>query len=383
MEKSKELLLMRYTALVILFIQLFVQGGNTSIVCLVSYLLFVINNNLRIFYLKKDIYKICSTIVELIFIPIIAVNFGGTVIFYLIGVSIDLFTIKSMAIKIVLGGIILFISAEQFTTADLKDNITCLVLIAILFMLLRYIASLYSTKLEAQKLYDKLRISEEKLIEANTELEGYVQSIEEITVLKERNRISREIHDSVGHALSTAIIQLSAMETIAEKEEIQLKEMIKNLRLFINDSFQDVKKAVRELKPSEYDNYQGVFRLQDVCKNFEKMTGIKVKTVMSKGEWNLSSKQINHLYRITQEALSNSLKHGKATQVNVIMNFTDDEFIISFNDNGIGTDKIIESGVGLKSIKERAEELNGMVDLKSSKGNGFFIKVMVPREVEV
>lgn len=383
MEKSKELLLMRYTALVILFIQLFVQGGNTSIVCLVSYLLFVINNNLRIFYLKKDIYKICSTIVELIFIPIIAVNFGGTVIFYLIGVSIDLFTIKSMAIKIVLGGIILFISAEQFTTADLKDNITCLVLIAILFMLLRYIASLYSTKLEAQKLYDKLRISEEKLIEANTELEGYVQSIEEITVLKERNRISREIHDSVGHALSTAIIQLSAMETIAEKEESQLKEMIKNLRLFINDSFQDVKKAVRELKPSEYDNYQGVFRLQDVCKNFEKMTGIKVKTVMSKGEWNLSSKQINHLYRITQEALSNSLKHGKATQVNVIMNFTDDEFIISFNDNGIGTDKIIESGVGLKSIKERAEELNGMVDLKSSKGNGFFIKVMVPREVEV
>lgn len=383
MEKSKELLLMRYTALVILFIQLFVQGGNTSIVCLVSYLLFVINNNLRIFYLKKDIYKICSTIVELIFIPIISVNFGGTVIFYLIGVSIDLFTIKSMAIKIVLGGIILFISAEPFTTADLKDNITCLVLIAILFMLLRYIASLYSTKLEAQKLYDKLRISEEKLIEANTELEGYVQSIEEITVLKERNRISREIHDSVGHALSTAIIQLSAMETIAEKEESQLKEMIKNLRLFINDSFQDVKKAVRELKPSEYDNYQGVFRLQDVCKNFEKMTGIKVKTVMSKGEWNLSSKQINHLYRITQEALSNSLKHGKATQVNVIMNFTDDEFIISFNDNGIGTDKIIESGVGLKSIKERAEELNGMVDLKSSKGNGFFIKVMVPREVEV
>ena len=383
MEKSKELLLMRYTALVILFIQLFVQGGNTSIVCLVSYLLFVINNNLRIFYLKKDIYKICSTIVELIFIPIIAVNFGGTVIFYLIGVSIDLFTIKSMAIKIVLGGIILFISAEPFTTADLKDNITCLVLIAILFMLLRYIASLYSTKLEAQKLYDKLRISEEKLIEANTELEGYVQSIEEITVLKERNRISREIHDSVGHALSTAIIQLSAMETIAEKEESQLKEMIKNLRLFINDSFQDVKKAVRELKPSEYDNYQGVFRLQDVCKNFEKMTGIKVKTVMSKGEWNLSSKQINHLYRITQEALSNSLKHGKATQVNVIMNFTDDEFIISFNDNGIGTDKIIDSGVGLKSIKESAEELNGMVDLKSSKGNGFFIKVMVPREVEV
>ena len=85
------------------------------------------------------------------------------------------------------------------------------------------------------------------MIEANQELEVYVQSIEEITLLKERNRISREIHDSVGHALSTAMIQLSAMEAIGKKEESSLGEMAGNLREFINESFQDVKKAVKEL----------------------------------------------------------------------------------------------------------------------------------------
>ena len=92
---------------------------------------------------------------------------------------------------------------------------------------------------------------------------------------------------------------------------------------------------------------------------------------------------INHIYRITQEVLSNSLRHGKATLIKVIMNFTDDEFVISFNDNGIGTDEIKEIGVGLKSIRERTEEINGIVDMKSSKGKGFFIKVIVPKEVEV
>ena len=134
-----------------------------------------------------------------------------------------------------------------------------LFILGVFIILLNYIERLYSTKLEAQKLYDKLRVSEEKLIEANQELEVYVQSIEEITLLKERNRISREIHDSVGHALSTAMIQLSAMEAIGKKEESSLGEMAGNLREFINESFQDVKKAVKELKPDEYDNYQGVW----------------------------------------------------------------------------------------------------------------------------
>lgn len=250
-------------------------------------------------------------------------------------------------------------------------------------MLLNYISKLYITKKEAQKLYDKLKVSEEKLIYANNELEGYLHSIEEVTLLKERNRISREIHDSVGHALSTAMIQLSAMEAIAAKEGSSIRPMANNLRNFINESFQDVKKAVRELKPDEYDNYQGLLRIQEVCKNFEKMSGIEVKSIISKGEWSLSSKQINHIYRITQEVLSNSLRHGKATLIKVIMNFTDDEFVISFNDNGIGTDEIKEIGVGLKSIRERTEEINGIVDMKSSKGKGFFIKVIVPKEVEV
>ena len=120
-----------------------------------------------------------------------------------------------------------------------------------------------------------------------------------------------------------------------------------------------------------------------MCKNFQRMTGIEIKVIISKGQWNLSTKQVSHLYRITQEVLSNSLKHGKASTIKVIMNFTDSEFIISFSDDGIGTDKIVESGVGLKSIKERAEEIEATVDMRSASGKGFFVKIVVPKEMEV
>ncbi len=376
MVKSKELLLMRYISFCILTFQLFIEVENKSIVSLVFLLLFIINNHLRMFYLEKERSAILSIVIELVFIPLAQMNFGGTIIFYLIGVSIDLFPLKSKVVKYGLGLIILFIGIYPKFSRPIEDGIINFVLLGIFFILLSYISRLFSTKVEAQQLYDKLRVSDEKLIEANKELEGYVESIEELTLLKERNRISREIHDSVGHTLSTAMIQLSAMEAIAEKENSSMKDMVGNLRAFINESFQDVKRAVRELKPDEYDNYQGILRLQ-------RMSGVEVKVIISKGDWNLSTKQINHLYRMIQEILSNSLKHGKATIVKVIMNFTEDEFVISFSDNGVGTDKIVESGLGLKSIRERVAEIEGIVHMKSSKDNGFFVKVIVPREVEV
>lgn len=383
MVKSKELLLMRYISFCILTFQVFIEVGNKSIVSLVFLLLFIINNHLRMFYLEKERSAILSIIIELVFIPLAQMNFGGTIIFYLIGVSIDLFSLKNKIVKYGLGFIILFFGIYPKFSGPIEDGIINFVLLGIFFILLSYISRLFSTKVEAQQLYDKLRVSDEKLIEANKELEGYVESIEELTLLKERNRISREIHDSVGHTLSTAMIQLSAMEAIAEKENSSMKDMIGNLRAFINESFQDVKRAVRELKPDEYDNYQGILRLQEVCKNFERMSGVEVKVIISKGDWNLSTKQINHLYRMIQEILSNSLKHGKATMVKVIMNFTEYEFVISFSDDGVGTDKIVESGLGLKSIRERVGEIEGIVHMKSSKDNGFFVKVIVPREVEV
>lgn len=382
MGKSRELLLIRYISFIILTAQIFIEEENTSILSIIFVLLFIINNNLRVFYFKNDKLTVFSMIAEIIVSSMAYLNFGGSILFYLIGLTIDAFTLRYEKIKYIFLAIISLISLSSKFNKSIEEGIINLVIMFIFIILLNYISRLNNTKREAQRLYDKLRVSEEKLIETKNHLEECLTSIEELTVLKERNRISREIHDSVGHSLSTAMIQLSAMESIADKEGSMLKDMARNLRDFINESFQDVKKAVSELKSDDYDNYRGIIRIQELCKNFEKMSGVEVNIILSKGDWTLSTKQSSHLYRITQEVLSNALRHGKASKVKVIMNFTENDFVISFKDNGIGTDIIKESGFGLKNIRERAEEIDGVIDVSSEVGKGFFIKLVIPREKE-
>ena len=383
MRKSKELLLIRYMSFIILIFEIVIGGKNNKVSSILFILLFIINNNLRIFYFKRDRSNTISIILELIVSSIACLNFGGNILFYLVGVAIDTISLNEKSIKYILLFIICLLPAYTKFNRSIEEGFINLVIIIIFSILLNYIARLYSTKKEAQRLYDKLKVSEENLLEANNKLEEYLSSIEELTILKERNRISREIHDSVGHALSTSIIQLSAMEVLASKEGNNLKDMISSLRSFISDSFQDVKSAVKELKSDDYDNYRGIIRIQDLCKNFEKMSGIEVNIIVCKGIWTLSTKQTTHLYRIAQEVLSNSLKHGKSTKIKVIMNFMDNDFIISFKDNGIGTNVIKESGFGLKNIRERTEEIGGLVDITSKLGNGFFLKIVIPKEREM
>ncbi|PRR81841.1 sensor histidine kinase [Clostridium vincentii] len=381
MNKSRELLSIRYISIIVLFMEIFINNNDIKYIAVIFVLFLTLNNHLRIYYIKNEMLMILSLVLEIISIGIVHSFFGGNIIFYLLGIIIDTYTIRAKILRMGLLGLVFI--AVAINSEISGTSLTNLVVLTLIYIFLYYIEELYKSKLDAQNLYDKLKVSEEKLIDVNEELETYADSVEQLTLLKERNRISRDIHDSVGHALSTAMIQLSAMESLGDTQSKIMGDMAGSLRGFINESFQDVKRAVNELKPDKYENYQGLFRLQEACKSFEKLSGIKVKTIISKGEWNLSTKQLQHLYRITQEVLSNALRHGKATKVNVVMNFVEDEFVISLKDNGNGVDKIVESGLGLRGIKERTMEMGGFVDMKSTVNEGFFIKVVVPREREI
>lgn len=379
MNKNPELLLLRVFSILFLIIQTLLVNKGIVWISLMVLLSIFINGNLRLFYLKKDISKYISIIVEIIVAFILHRFSGGVLALYFVGTLIDIATLDRKYINYLLA-IVIYLGSINSAFHESDYGILVLIMITALIVLLNCMARLYKTKVEAQTLYDRLRVSEEKLKEANEELEVYASTIEELAVLKERNRISREIHDSVGHTLSTAMIQLSAMERIGEKEGSSLGEMAKNLREFISESFSDVKRAVTALKPEEYTNVEGIIKISEVCRNFEKLSGVKVRMNISESRWSLSGRQSQNIYRITQEILSNSLRHGKATEVNIIINFMPREVVFSFKDNGIGTEKVVESGLGLKSIRERVRELNGSVNMESEKDRGFFVKFVVPRE---
>lgn len=367
---------LRYYAFLFIVASIILAHNKVTNSLIIFLLVFLVNNQLRFFTLEKVGYKAVSFILELFFTVIFYKMAGGYLIFYLILESIDSNILFEKALKIIFDLSVILIGIYLSYNQSLEFKIINLGVLGAIMSILYFVQRENSKKLKAQELYDKLRTSEEKLLKANKELEVYASSVEELTLLKERNRLSREIHDSVGHALSAIVIQLGAIERIVGKNDETAVELTSELKKFVQNSLNDVRNAVRELKPKEFEQFEGILMIQELVNNFKKLSGVEVRLGFSKEKYPLTSDQSFTFYRIIQEFLSNSLRHGKATLIQVFIGFSENSILLTLNDNGIGADNITE-GVGLRSMKERAAELGGIFEYKTKAGEGFLVKVQI------
>lgn len=232
---------------------------------------------------------------------------------------------------------------------------------------------------QAQVLYDKLRVSEDELQQAYHQLQGYSATIKELAILRERHRISRELHDSVGHSISTLIIQLEAIKAASKQNSAQTIEMLENLIRYTKDSMENVRRTVRDMKPLELEDDSGLIAIDRLLDTFKSFTMINTQLIVSKDRWPLSSSQSHNLYRIVQEALNNSAKHSKADKIVVSMNYAEDKLQLRIRDNGVGC-LIPNSLFGLSSIRERVSEHEGTMHITTAPNQGFEIFITIPRE---
>ena len=340
-------------------------------------LIFIINNQIRYFnsYNRKSLMT-ASLITESFLVFLISNYVDKVNVFFFIPMILDITNSKKIYNKTTYLMLIIIFSLTINIRYSISDAFEYSFILLIISILCIYIHKENLSKSKTEKIYDQLRISEDKLKKSNSDLEIYIDSLEELTILKERNRISREIHDSVGHALSTTIIQLGAIENLVSFDK-DLKELVFELREFVKKSLIEVRNAINTLKPDEYENYENLFKIKELVNNFSKMTNIDVKITISKYTWKLSSIQSISLYRVIQEALSNCVKHSNATRIQIFFNFNKDNLVINIKDNGTDC-KNINKGNGLKSITERINELNGLVRFNSS-SDGFSIHASFPK----
>lgn len=372
---NKNLLIsIRYFLILLMISGIVVNGINITTTMIIFIFVFLINNQIRFFSLNKRLYKIISFLFELIFIVIAYEWIGGYLITYLILAAMDSNILFEKSVKhlfnlvIVLQGIIFSLNE------NLEFKFINIALLTVIVAILYLIKDESDRKIEAQMLYDKLRLSEEKLKIANRDLEVYASSIEELTLLRERNRLSREIHDSVGHALSVIIVQLGAIERTIEKNQHTAKQVTKDLRKYTQSSLNEVRMAVREIKPKEFENYEGILIIEELIKNFEKLTGVEVRLSFTKEKWPLNPDQAFVIYRIIQEFLANSIRNGKATLIQIFMAFNDYKLLVTLKDNGTGMDNLVE-GIGLKGMRERVMEIGGIFEYTTKLGDGFLVKI--------
>ena len=229
-----------------------------------------------------------------------------------------------------------------------------------------------------------LKEQENQLFEQKKELQQAqytMGTMKELYTLQERNRISREIHDSVGHSLSTIIIQLGAISKLSEENNPQVSQMSAQLREFAVKGLQEVRTVVHDLKPEQLTKQQLNVALEEFIYETKQHSGVEFVFRQNKPTIQLSKEQELTIFRGVQEATTNAIRHGKATKITLLMMYSANELIVTIMDNGVGSSDISLEG-GLKALEERLHELQGQLEIKNNE-QGFTVQMKLKGEANV
>jgi signal transduction histidine kinase len=214
-----------------------------------------------------------------------------------------------------------------------------------------------------------------RLVEANLGLQDYTVRHQRESIINERNRISREIHDSVGYMLTNLIAVLDYSRELIIAQKDQALEKVDQGREQAREALAEVRRAVRALRPPvEVSRLQAVSVL---CAAFSETTGIVVSVHMPKMPDSLSEEIDSVIYRVIQEALTNTFRHGQATHVFISIHLKNKLLSMTIKDNGLGAANI-KLGCGLAGIQERVKALGGRFEVDSAPNQGFIIKILIP-----
>lgn len=203
---------------------------------------------------------------------------------------------------------------------------------------------------------------------------------------EERMRVSREIHDGPAQSMANVVLKAELCEKLLSIDMNQSKEELRNLKEIVRNSLKDIRKIIYDLRPMSLDDLGLIPTIKRYTDNFVEEKEINVE-VMVLGEQETIKPIIEiACFRVIQEALNNVAKHSKAKDVLIKIEQTVDKLTIVIKDNGVGfeVDKLktnsYENGFGLIGMKERAELLNGKLDIISAPRKGTKVILYIPLE---
>lgn len=219
-----------------------------------------------------------------------------------------------------------------------------------------------------QELYDNLRAAQEDL--------------RQLAVTEERNRLAREIHDSLAHYLTVINVQLEAAEKLgAERAERALEEVRRARRLAV-ECLQEVRRSVSALRAASLEELSLPVALQKLAAEFSEGTGLQVQ-VDAPPSVQVSAEAALALYRVAQEGLTNVQRHAQARRVELRLSADNGTLRLTIEDDGIGASGITSPsgeglGFGLTGLRERLELLGGTLAFRGSANAGSCLEARLP-----
>jgi len=249
--------------------------------------------------------------------------------------------------------------------------------IAVLFLgyIIFTAVDLYSARIQTLEDHlDAMRKRVAKLVNQLNNNEVYLRQSEYTYKLEERNRISQEIHDQIGHAMTSALIQMEASKKMLESGNgTAAKALLENAIMISKSGIDQIRNTLKNLKPAK--EQIGIHRLKLLTGEFSSKHGISVP-VTYKGNLDvITPLQWKVLYENAHESLTNVLKYAHATMVSIDIRVYNKIIKMEIKDNGQGATKI-KRGLGMIGMEERTAALGGNIIVDGS--GGFMVSTLLP-----
>lgn len=241
-------------------------------------------------------------------------------------------------------------------------------------------------------------ISANKILNERGQIAGYQGIIKDITKQKEtenlvirtivdtqeqeRKRFAKDLHDSMGQQLSAIKFYLSTLNSFSEvQENRRFNDILSKSVSVLDNVITELRNVCFNLMPRTLENFGLVYAITELCRKIEFEKILEFDFVVSENFPELEKTLEIALFRIIQEFINNSIKHGKATKIIMELKSEDNNIHIYLRDNGKGFDfnnVDYMQGMGLKNIKSRVQSYNGEITIESTLGTGTKFKITIP-----
>ena len=229
---------------------------------------------------------------------------------------------------------------------------------------------------------NRIRILNYKLNQANDELKlmniklkDYAKTTEKMAETRERNRLAREIHDTIGHALTGIIAGIDASHAIIDYSPEEVKKQLIVIGDVARQGIKDVRSSVKALRPDALETLKLEEAIKRMIKEISNASRTNVIFKNNTEDLKFYSDEEDAIYRVIQEGITNAIRHGRAKEVCVTVSRKESYLVLEILDDGVGC-KDIKKGFGLRHMKERVELLNGNVLYDGE--SGFKITANIP-----
>lgn len=209
----------------------------------------------------------------------------------------------------------------------------------------------------------------------NQKLQRYAVATEKIGENNERKRLAREIHDTVGHALAGVAAGIDACIVMIDTNPEATKKQLKVISKVVRQGMVDVRKSLNRLRPGALEKQGFKEAIEKMINEFASIGEVDISLDYRLENLDLENTTEDILFRTIQESMTNSVRHGGASKIDIALYLKDGNLCLTIKDNGIGCENITY-GFGLKQMKERIAIINGTVKFKGT--DGFAVLVKIP-----